>query len=119
MKQTDFPTGLEFWASAAPAPGNGSIVTVFGELDTATAPRLRDVFAEALEGDGDVELDMRGCGFVDSSGIATLIWAALRLKERGRTLRIQGVRHRVRKILDLAGVAGHSAIVLGPPTPED
>ena len=115
MALTDFSTGLEFWVSLADRPSGGSIVTVFGELDSATAPRLRTVLAEALETDGDVEIDLRGCGFVDSSGIATLVWAAWRLKERDRKLLVLGARDRVRRILDLAGIAGHSAIVLDSP----
>ena len=110
MTRTDSSTGLEFWSSLAERPGGGSIVTVIGELDVSTAPRLRSSLEEALAADGDVELDMRGCGFVDSSGIATLVWLAVRMKERDRRLRIVGARERVRRILDLAGISGHTAV---------
>jgi anti-sigma B factor antagonist len=110
MTPTDCSTGLEFWASLAARPGGGSIVTVIGELDVSTAPRLRKTLEEALMAEGDVEIDMRGCGFVDSSGIATLVWMAVRMKDRNRRLRLLGARERVRRILDLAGIAGHSAV---------
>jgi anti-anti-sigma factor len=112
VKQADYSTGLEFWVSVADAQGGGSIVTVFGELDTATAPQLRTALATAMEADGEIVIDLRGCTFVDSSGIAALVWAAWRLKDQERKLRIQGSRERVRKILDLAGIAGHSAVLL-------
>lgn len=115
MALTDFASGLEFWVSLADSPQGGSIVTVFGELDAATAPRVRTAMQQALEGGGDVEVDMRGCSFVDSSGIAVLVWGAWRLKEQDRKLLILGARERVSRILDLAGIAGHSAIVIEPP----
>lgn len=115
MAQTDFPTGLEFWVSVADGPNGGPLVTVFGELDAATSPRLRSALEQALERDGDVEIDLRACGFVDSSGIATVVWAAWRLKERDRKLLLLGAQERVRRILDLAGIGGHSAIVLDSP----
>jgi anti-sigma B factor antagonist len=110
MTPTDYSTGLEFWASLADRPGGGSIVTVFGELDVSTAPKLRATLEQALGREGDVEIDLRGCGFVDSSGIATLVWMAVRMKERDRGLVLLGARERVRRILDLAGIAGHSAV---------
>jgi anti-anti-sigma factor len=109
---TDLYNGLEFWTSVAERPEGGAIVTVFGELDVATAPRLRAALEEALAADGEVEIDLRGCGFVDSSGIATLVWGAMQLKNRNRRLLLLGARERVRRIFDLAGIAGHTAIVL-------
>jgi anti-sigma B factor antagonist len=86
------------------------LVTVMGELDVATAPRLRATLEQAIAASGDLEIDLRGCGFVDSSGIATLVWCAVRLKERDRKLTLLGARERVRRILDLAGIAGHQAV---------
>ena len=90
-------------------------MTVFGELDVSTAPRLRPAFEQALEADGDVELDLRGCTFVDSSGIATLVWAAWRLKEDGRKLLSA---RRPRPGPPDSGprrIAGHAAIVIDQP----
>lgn len=110
MTPTESSTGVEFWVSLADRPGGGSLITVFGELDVSTAPQLRSTFEQALEREGDVELDLRGCGFVDSSGIATLVWVAVRMKDRDRRLLVLGARERVRRILDLAGISGHSAV---------
>jgi hypothetical protein len=44
-----------------------------------------------------------------------VVWAAWQLKERDRRLLLVGARERVRGILELAGIAGHSAIVLDEP----
>jgi anti-anti-sigma factor len=115
VPSADSADGLEFWVSVAPRAAGGSAVTVFGELDAATSDRLRDALTKAIE-EGDVELDLRGCGFVDSAGIALLVWAAWRLREREHKLIIVGARPRVRNILELAGIAGHSAIVVDAPS---
>lgn len=114
---TNPSTGLEFWVSTAAGSHGGPVVTVFGELDTATASQLREVLERAVEPDtgGDVEVDLRGCSFVDSTGIAGLVWAAVRLQRQDRRLLLLGARERVRRILDLAGIGGHSAIVIDEP----
>ena len=111
--ETEPQTGIDFAASVAPsATGGGSVVTLFGELDVATADRLRPALERALEMPGDVEIDLRGCTFVDSSGIAVLVWAAWRLKQDSRRLRLRGARPRVRNIFDLTGLTEHSSVVV-------
>jgi anti-anti-sigma factor len=103
---------VDFLASVAPAADGGSMVTIIGELDVSAAKRVGEVFDEAIEATGPVELDMRGCSFVDSTGIATLVGAARRLHEDHRTLLIKGARQRVRGILELSGLLSQGWIVL-------
>jgi anti-sigma B factor antagonist len=111
---TAHESGVGFAVRVAERPGGGSLATVLGELDVASAPELRRALERALDAEGDVELDLRACSFVDSIGIATLVMAARRLSEDGRTLRIRGARQRVRKIFDLAGLTAHSGVVFEP-----
>jgi anti-anti-sigma factor len=92
----------------------GIAVTVFGELDAATAPRLKRALASPIEGEGEILIDLRACGFIDSAGIAVIATTALRLKEQRRTLVIRGVRERVLRILDIAGLTSQDSIVLEP-----
>jgi anti-sigma B factor antagonist len=113
---SDSSIGLELWISVADARAGGSTVTVLGDLDAATAQRLRESLGEALERGGDIEIDLRGCGFVDSSGIAAIVWAAWQLKDTERQLYLLGAQERVRGILELAGIAGHAAIVIEDPS---
>lgn len=89
-------------------------MTVFGELDLATAPQMRRDLERAIAQDNGVTIDLRACSFIDSTGIAALVGAAWRLKEQGRKLHIRGVRDRVRRAFELAGLAAHEAIVLEP-----
>jgi anti-sigma B factor antagonist len=111
----DGASKLGFSVSAAPSEGGGTAVTVFGELDMASAATLRGTLDEAIDADdGDVELDMRACSFVDSTGIATLVTAGRRLGEQGRVLRIRGARERVSRILELAGLPAQGWVALEP-----
>jgi anti-anti-sigma factor len=105
---------LEFSASVAPAPDSGTVVTIIGELDVAAAPKVGHAFDEAIAQPGPVKLDMRGCSFVDSIGIAALVRAARELHEDDRTLLIQGARKRVRGILELSGLLSEGWIRLEP-----
>ncbi|MGH2954414.1 MAG: STAS domain-containing protein [Solirubrobacterales bacterium] len=111
---TDPAEEPDFAVHVADRPGGGVEVTVFGEIDMASAPRLRRDLDRAIAHDNGVTIDLRACSFIDSIGIATLVAAAWRLKERGRVLRIRGVRDRVRRTLDLAGLSTHESIVLEP-----
>ena len=107
-------THLEFSVRVAERAGGGTEVTIFGELDIASAPQLRSALERAVDADGEVELDMRACSFIDSTGIAVVVRAARSLSEDGRTLRIKGVRDRVRGILELAGLLSSSWVVIEP-----
>jgi anti-anti-sigma factor len=105
-------SGLGLSISVAARPGGGTVVTVLGELDMASARELRRALDEIIDRKGELEIDMRACGFVDSVGIATLVTAARRMSEDERTLRIRGAQERVRKILELAGLTSHRWVVL-------
>ena len=109
--------GLGLSINVGARQGGGTVVTLLGELDIASAPELRRTLERAIDADGDVELDMRACSFVDSVGIATLVTAARQLSEQRRTLRLRGARERVRKILELAGLTSHKWVVFEPEGP--
>jgi anti-sigma B factor antagonist len=50
----------------------GSAVRVSGEIDLASAPEIVGVVQAALAPGARIELDLRGVGFMDSSGVAAL-----------------------------------------------
>ena len=78
-------------------------ITVRGELDAMSAPDLHAALAAASE--GDVELDLAGVTFIDSSGLAAVIEAYMRLRPTGRRLVVVGRSHVVQRLLDLSGVS--------------
>ena len=106
----------DFSVHIAPTTDGGTEVTVFGELDLATVEDFDEAIDPVLHRPGPVAIDMRACPFVDSSGIAALVKATLRLRDQKRTLRLRGVRDRVRRTLDLTGVTASELLVLEPPS---
>lgn len=79
-------------------------VVVRGELDAFTAP---DLTAGVGAADGpEVELDLSGVSFIDSSGLSSVIAAHQRLEGEQRRLVIVERSEIVQRLLDLAGVAG-------------
>ena len=96
----------DFAVHVAPSAGGGTEVTIYGELDLATVEHVRTAFAEAVEAEGPVAVDLRACGFVDSRGIGALIELALRLRDQGRSLTLRGVQARIMRTLEVAGLAG-------------
>ena len=51
------------------------VVSVRGELDLATAPELRALLEEDLGNEEPVLIDLNGCEFIDSTGIAVIVRA--------------------------------------------
>lgn len=110
---------LGFSVHVADRQQGGAAVTVIGELDMASAPRLDAALEQAIGSGGEVVLDMRACSFVDSSGIATIVKAARRLHDDGRVLRVDGAQERVRRIFELAGLLSQGWIAFSPAAPAD
>jgi anti-sigma B factor antagonist len=48
-------------------------IVVKGDVDMDTSPELRDELKRAMKGVETLRLDLKGVGYIDSSGIAVLI----------------------------------------------
>lgn len=81
-------------------PAEGGF-TLSGEIDAHTAPGLAAAIADVS---GDVELDLAGVDFVDSSGLRVLIDAHQSLADRGDELRLRQPSDAVRRLLEISGV---------------
>ena len=91
----------KFSIGKAHVPGR-VVVTVRGDLDAASAPRLKEAL-EDLEtyGDHDVIVDVEGLTFIDSSGVYVLIQALKRMSTEGRRLTLRGADSGAYKVLDV------------------
>jgi anti-anti-sigma factor len=83
--------------------GRGSVVRILGELDLATAPRLRRCLME-LDG-SSVTLDFSGVTFMDSGGVAVVAWAMKRARQDGSGFHIHGVQPAQMRVFELTGMA--------------
>lgn len=79
------------------------LVTLRGELDAFTVPDVRAALAATDA--GDVVLDLRDVTFIDSSGLAMIVEARLRLDGEQRRLVIGPRSDVVQRLLELSGVA--------------
>lgn len=83
------------------------VVSVRGELDLSTAPDLEGPLDQVLEsGSGSVLIDLTGCEFIDSTGIALIVraWQRLDSGENGRGLVICCQNDQVRRVLEITGI---------------
>jgi anti-sigma B factor antagonist len=82
------------------------VLSLAGEIDLYTAPRLQAELTKALSGAGPtwVVVDMSGVEFCDSTGMNVLLAAHRLAAERGGGLALAAPRPPVRKILDLTGL---------------
>ncbi len=83
-----------------------TIVTICGEIDLYTAPRLHSELAGLLAEDmpARVIIDMSGVEFCDSTGMNVLLSCLRRARERGGELEIAAPKPAVRKILQVTGL---------------
>jgi anti-sigma B factor antagonist len=81
--------------------GTFDIIALTGEIDFHHASELRRQIIESLDQGRNVLLDLAAVGFMDSSGIATLVQGLQHAKGRGLRVELAGVKGTVHKVLKL------------------
>jgi anti-sigma B factor antagonist len=83
----------------------GVLLAVEGQVDMHTSPELRGKLREALERKATpVVVDLTKVGFIDSSGLATLIEALQAVGKYGGKLRLFGLAPAVRNLFKLSNL---------------
>lgn len=86
-------------------------LAVSGELDLATAPRLRATVGDLMgQGVRHLEIDLDGVTFIDSTGMGALLWASNRLVAAGGELHAVHVHGAPARALELAGIDAQIAV---------
>ena len=80
------------------------IVTVAGEIDIATAARLRERLFELAASGRPLVADLDQVRFIDSAGLAALVGAAKRAAAHGGSLHVVCARPRIRQLFRLTGL---------------
>lgn len=81
-----------------------TVVSLTGEIDVTTAPRLREYLAGAQAADPGVIVDLTRVDFLDSAGLGVLVGALKRARARGGTLQLVCPCHRIRDVLTVTGL---------------
>jgi anti-sigma B factor antagonist len=96
---------VELRVSSRP-DGDRAVLSLAGEIDLYTAPRLQAELGAALAA-GDpprLVVDMSGVEFCDSTGMNVLLAAHRRASEQGGEFALAAPRPPVRKILQVTGL---------------
>jgi anti-sigma B factor antagonist len=80
-----------------------SIVTVHGEVDLHTAPKVQYAIEKGSEGVKAVVVDMGGVAFMDSTALSTLMRAKESLEKKGASLRLTAPSRAVERIFAVTG----------------
>src|SRR6476619_7872561 len=84
---------------------NASVITILGELDIATSPRVRELLSEAArDEDRPLVIDLTQCDFVDSTGLATLLHGAKPAQNGESPVALVGRGGEVGKLLELTAM---------------
>ena len=91
-------------------------MSVTGEIDLYTAPRLHSELTSALAASTPVQLvvDMAGVEFCDSTGMNVLLAAHRKAREDGGSLQLASPRPAIRKVLQVTGLDGVFTVVDHP-----
>jgi anti-sigma B factor antagonist len=82
-----------------------AVVTVSGDLDLTTAPRLREaVVRTVVGGQPRIVLDLQAVDFVDSTGLGVLVGLLKRTRSQGGDLRLVSTRRALQKLLELTAL---------------
>ena len=84
--------------------GETAVVSLEGDVDLQSSPDVRGVLLEAVERSARVVVDLSAVGYIDSSGIAALVEALQRSRQRKdrAALALAAVSDPVLRVLKLA-----------------
>ncbi|MEW2352426.1 STAS domain-containing protein [Spirillospora sp. NPDC029432] len=76
-----------------------TVVTISGEIDVFTSPRLRELLLEIIDtGAAHLVVDLGEVTFLDSTGLGVLVGIYHRLRARDGSMSFVGVNDRVRRV---------------------
>jgi anti-sigma B factor antagonist len=85
--------------------GEWTVVSVVGDVDLASTPRLRSTIAAVVRSRSPrVVLDFGGVDFLDSSGLGVLLGALRRVRAADGVLRVVVAAPHVRRVFELTGL---------------
>ena len=78
------------------------IVSFDGDIDLQTSPEARQVLLDSVGKDKAILVDLSGVGYIDSSGVASLVESFQAAKKSGNDLILVSVSEGAKRVLQLA-----------------
>ena len=83
-----------------------TVVSVGGEIDVYTAPKLRDKITELVAaGSHDLVVDLEAVEFLDSTGLGVLVGGLKKVRAHDGSLQLVCTQDRLLKIFRITGLA--------------
>jgi anti-sigma B factor antagonist len=83
-----------------------TVLAVSGEVDVATAPRLREQLVQLVnQGNHHLVVDLEGVDFLDSTGLGVLVGALKRVRLQEGELTLVCTQPRIVKVFDITGLS--------------
>jgi anti-sigma B factor antagonist len=85
--------------------GKTTVLTLRGEIDVYTAPRLRQAIVDVVDGGTQhLVVDMEKVDFLDSTGLGVMVEGLKRITGREGTLSVVATQDKIVKIFDITGL---------------
>ena len=82
-----------------------TVLSVSGEVDLATAPRLREALTNLVaEGELRLVVDLTSTEFLDSTGLGALVTGLKRIRAKGGEMRVVCTSPRVCKVFEITSL---------------
>ena len=82
--------------------GKSAVVDVVGDVDLNRSPRLQAALLKLLDkSPSRIVVNLAGVGYMDSSGVASLVKLLSRTRKMGLSLSLVGVDGRVRSVFEI------------------
>jgi len=79
------------------------VIAVDGDVDLYSSPQVRDAILRAVKAKAETLIvDLAGVGYMDSSGVATLVEGLQLTRDYRGAFRLANLRSRVREVFQLA-----------------
>jgi anti-sigma B factor antagonist len=84
---------------------DAALLTLRGEIDVYTAPRLRQAIIDLVDGGASrIVVDMEKVDFLDSTGLGVLVGGLKRVRLQEGSLAIVTTQDKILKIFDITGL---------------
>ncbi len=78
------------------------VVALRGDVDLSNSPQAREILLDAVGRGGRVLVDLSAVGYIDSSGVASLVEALQQSKRADVSFALAAVQERALRVLKLA-----------------